>query len=63
MDQAAANVLIEEANAALAAGDLDEAIGLYRAGIDRFPAYASFELVIGDALHDVGRRPGLGTPG
>ncbi|NIQ31279.1 MAG: tetratricopeptide repeat protein, partial [Acidobacteria bacterium] len=44
MDQAAANVLVEEADAALAAGDLDEAVGLYRAAIDRFPAYASFEL-------------------
>ncbi len=55
MDQAAANVLIEEANAALAAGDLDEAVGLYRAGIERFPAYASFELVIADALFEAGR--------
>lgn len=55
MDQAAANVLVEEANAALAAGELDEAIGLYRAAIERFPAYASFELVIGDALYDAGR--------
>ena len=55
MDQETANVLIEEANVALAAGDLDEAIGLYRAGIERFPAYASFELVIGDSLYDAGR--------
>ena len=55
MGQDTANVLIEEANTALAGGDLDEAIGLYRAAIERFPAYASFELVIGDALYDAGR--------
>lgn len=55
VDQKTANALIERGNHALASGELDEAIGLYRAAIDRNPAYVSFELVIGDALHDAGR--------
>ena len=54
-DQDAANALVAEANQALADGWTDRAIAAYRAAIGRFPAYASYHLVIGDLLAGEGR--------
>ncbi len=54
-DQTHANELIDQGNLAREESRLDDAIDLYRQAIELCPAYASFNLVIGDDLQAAGR--------
>lgn len=54
--QEQANDLVQRGNAAKAQGRNQEAIAAYREAIERVPAYASLNLVVGDMLFENGEH-------